>query len=80
MTLKNKLRRLDYTGNIILTLSMVSILIALTYGGTLRSWSSWRTVVPLVLGLLGLVGFHVYEAIGGQKEPVVPARLFINRT
>jgi MFS family permease len=80
MTLKYKLRRLDYTGNIILTSSMVSILIALTYGGTLRPWSSWRTVVPLVLGLLGLVGFHVYEAIGGQKEPVVPARIFTNLT
>ena len=29
MALKNKLKRLDYTGNVILTLSMVSILIAL---------------------------------------------------
>ncbi|RII13604.1 hypothetical protein CUC08_Gglean004374 [Alternaria sp. MG1] len=80
MALKNKLKRLDYTGNVILTLSMVSILIALTYGGTLRPWSSWRTIVPLVLGLLGLIGFHIYEAVGGQKEPVVPARLFTNCT
>jgi hypothetical protein len=55
-------------------------LIALTYGGTLRPWSSWRTVLPLVLGFLGLVGFHTYEAIGGQREPVVPSRLFKNRT
>jgi hypothetical protein len=80
MSLKNKLKRLDYIGNVILTLSIVSILIALTYGGTLRPWSSWRTVLPLVLGFLGLAGFHTYEALGGQKESVVPSRLFKNRT
>jgi MFS family permease len=34
------LKCLDHTGNAILTLSMVSILIALTYGGTLRPWGS----------------------------------------
>lgn len=79
-TIITKLKRLDYVGNAILVLSMVSILIALTYGGTLRSWSSWRTVVPLVLGLVGMIAFHVYEATGWQKEPVMPPRLFNNRT
>ncbi|KAF2642238.1 MFS general substrate transporter [Massarina eburnea CBS 473.64] len=75
-----KLKRLDYTGNLLLVLAMVSILIALTYGGTLRPWSSWRTIVPLVLGFLGMVAFHVYEASGIQREPVMPPRLFKNRS
>lgn len=79
-TVAEKLKRLDYIGNAILVLSMVSILIALTYGGTLRSWASWHTILPLVLGLLGYVGFHVWEATGWQSEPVMPARLFKNRT
>ncbi|PSN67739.1 MFS general substrate transporter [Corynespora cassiicola Philippines] len=79
-TIGQKLKRLDYIGNTILVLAMVSILLALTYGGTLRPWSSWRTILPLVLGLLGMVGFHVFEAIGWQKEPVMPPRLFNNRT
>lgn len=59
-TMMTKLKRLDYIGNAILVTSMVSILIALTYGGTLRSWSSWRTILPLVLGLFGMVAFHTY--------------------
>jgi hypothetical protein len=79
-TIIQKLKRLDYVGNIIFVMSMISILIALTYGGTVRPWSSWRTVVSLVLGFLGMIAFHVYEATGWQKEPVIPPRLFKNRT
>jgi hypothetical protein len=79
-TTVKKLKRLDYFGNAILVLSMVSILIALTYGGTLRPWSSWRTVLPIILGLVGMIVFHGYEATGWQKEPVMPSRLFNNRT
>lgn len=79
-TILHKLKRLDYTGNAILVLAMVSLLIALAYGGTLHPWSSWRTVVPLVLGFLGMIAFHVYEASGHQGEPVMPPRLFSNRT
>lgn len=79
-TVLEKLRRLDYAGNAIFILSMVSILIALTYGGTIRPSSSWRTIVPLTLRLAGLVAFHLYEASGWQKEPVMPPRLFANRT
>jgi hypothetical protein len=79
-TISTKLKRLDYIGNGILILSLVSILIALTYGGSIRPWNSWRTLVPLILGLLGLLIFHIYEATGLQKEPVMPPRLFQNRT
>ncbi|CAI6337893.1 unnamed protein product [Periconia digitata] len=79
-TIPQKLKRLDYTGNTLLVLAMVSLLIALTYGGTLHPWSSWRTIVPLVLGFLGMLGFHIYEASGYQSEPVMPPRLFANRT
>jgi hypothetical protein len=79
-TVVAKLKRLDYSGNVILVASMVSILIALTYGGTLRPWSSWRTVLPLVLGILGMVAFHIYEGTGLPKESMMPPRLFSNRT
>lgn len=75
-----RLRRIDVIGNAIIVASTVSILFALTYGGSKYSWQSWHVVVPLVLGLVGYVGFILFEASGIPKEPVVPLRLFANRT
>ncbi|KAF1995334.1 hypothetical protein P154DRAFT_548533 [Amniculicola lignicola CBS 123094] len=60
--------------------SWLAILIALAHGGTLRPWSCWRTVVPLVLGFFGMLIFHAFQATGWQKEPVIPSKLFKNRT
>ncbi|KAL4965415.1 MDR family MFS transporter [Aspergillus stella-maris] len=76
----DRLRRVDYLGNTILILGVVAILLALTWGGTEHAWSSWRTIVPLVLGFLGLIGFLIYEAMPAVKEPTMPMRLFTNRT
>ncbi|PYI00035.1 multidrug resistance protein fnx1 [Aspergillus ellipticus CBS 707.79] len=80
MSLAQKLRRIDYTGNVVLIASTVSVLFALTYGGTKYDWSSWHIVVSLVLGLLGLVLFVALENSPWIREPVVPPRLFTNRT
>lgn len=60
--------------------SSVAILFALTYGGARYPLSSWRIIVPLVLGLVGLVVFALYESLPSVKEPVMPPRLFKNRT
>lgn len=75
-----KLKRIDYIGNLILMGSTVSVLIALTWAGPVYEWSDARILVPLIAGILGLVGFFVYEASGIPKEPVMPLRLFPNRT
>lgn len=75
-----KLRRIDYGGNAIIIASTVSILIALTWGGPIYPWSDYRVLVPLIFGLAGLVGFMFYEASGIPAEPVIPIRLFPNRT
>lgn len=40
---------------------MTSFLIPLTWGGDLFPWSSWHTLVPLSLGVMGLVAFVLYE-------------------
>ncbi|KAI0197237.1 DNA repair protein RAD50 [Xylaria flabelliformis] len=80
MSFSQKLRRIDYVGNILLIASTVSILYATTYGGTREPWSSWRIIVPLVLGLSGLIGFVFLETAKFIPEPVIPPRLFNNRT
>ncbi|RDW76193.1 hypothetical protein BP5796_07014 [Coleophoma crateriformis] len=75
-----QLKRVDFLGNAILILSVLAILLALTWGGTTHPWSSWRTVVPLVLGFLGLIAFFLYEASPFVQEATMPLHLFSNRT
>jgi hypothetical protein len=73
-----KLMRIDYVGNLILIGSTVSILYALTYGGTTLPWSSGRILSPLIIGFAGFVLFMWYEQ--KVQEPVVPPELFKSRT
>lgn len=72
------LKRVDFSGNAFLVASITSILLALTWGGGEQAWSSWRTILPLVLGLLGLPLFLLYET--RVPEPTTPLRLYSNRT
>ncbi|RAL63733.1 hypothetical protein DID88_003380 [Monilinia fructigena] len=72
------LKRIDITGNAIIIAAVTSILIALTWGGGQEPWSSWRTIVPLTLGLMGIFVFLLFES--KTPEPSTPLRLFANRT
>ncbi|EDO01647.1 hypothetical protein SS1G_04122 [Sclerotinia sclerotiorum 1980 UF-70] len=72
-----KLQRIDVVGNGILMAGAVAILYALSIS---NPWSSWHKLVPLILGFLSFFIFAVYEASGIPSEPVIPTRLFTNRT
>ncbi|KAJ6124425.1 Major facilitator superfamily domain general substrate transporter [Penicillium samsonianum] len=52
-TVWHQLKRVDLVGNSILTAAVISILLALTWAGTTYAWSSWRVILPLILGLGG---------------------------
>ncbi|KAI1095102.1 major facilitator superfamily domain-containing protein [Rostrohypoxylon terebratum] len=80
MSFTQKLKRLDLMGNSILMASTVAILWALTVGGVQYPWGAWNVLVPLVLGIFGFGLFAVYEQWGWSAEPVMPPRLFNNRT
>lgn len=79
-TVWERLARVDWVGNILLTLAVTSVLLALTWAGTVYPWSSWRTILPLVLGFVGLLGFLAYQAAPWVQEPTVPPRIVGNRT
>ncbi|KAI0898730.1 MFS general substrate transporter [Annulohypoxylon nitens] len=79
-SIAERLRRIDYSGNIILIASVTAILISLTYGGSRYPWSSWRVLFPLILGLVGLGVFILYELSRWCVEPMTPPHLFRNRT
>ncbi|KAK6836798.1 MFS general substrate transporter [Apiospora arundinis] len=72
--------KVDWVGNTIFIGSIVSLLIGFTFGRTVHPWSSWRTIVSIVVGCLGWAGFHVYEHSIKHANPCVPPHLFHNRT
>lgn len=78
MGMLSRLKRLDYLGNTVFTLAMVALLFGLVEGGTTHPWSSWRIILPLTLGVVGWIVFHIQQCFA--KQPSVPARLFANRT
>ncbi|EKM56789.1 uncharacterized protein PHACADRAFT_254111 [Phanerochaete carnosa HHB-10118-sp] len=78
-SLREKLSRMDWIGNFLIIASSSSCVIALTWGGVKFPWKSAHILVPLILGLVGIVAFFVYEA-KVAKEPIVPFALISNRT
>lgn len=78
--LGERVRRVDWGGNTMLTLAVSAILLALTWAGTTHAWASWRTIVPLGLGVVGLAAFLGFEATRWAPEPTMPVRLFANRS
>lgn len=79
-TIKSQVARIDWGGSFLLITSITAIILALSWGGSTNPWSSWRTIVPLVLGFIGLVFFFVYQAAPWLTDPTMPLRLFRNRT
>jgi MFS family permease len=77
--LQDKLKKIDWFGTFILASSATSLVIALTWGGVRFPWSSARVIVPLVLGLLGVMMFFFYETLVASN-PTVPRKLLSNRT
>ena len=78
-SIAEKLRRVDWVGSFIFVASVTSFLIPLTWGGVMYDWSSWRTLVPLIMGAAGIVGFCFYEKYVAP-EPAVRLSIFRNRT
>ncbi|KAL6299612.1 iron permease [Sparassis latifolia] len=78
-TFKEKLRMIDWLGNVIVIGATTSSMIGLTWGGVQYSWTSVHILLPLILGLCGLVGFMVFEAYV-PKNPIISYTLMANRT
>ncbi|EGD86701.2 hypothetical protein H112_05210 [Trichophyton rubrum D6] len=71
-----QLLRVDFIGNMILVMAVISILLPLTWAGTLYPWSSWKIILPLVIGFLGLILFYAHQTSRFCREPSIPLRLF----
>ncbi|KAI1126025.1 major facilitator superfamily domain-containing protein [Nemania abortiva] len=77
-SLPSKLGRLDWTGTSFFTAGSVLFVLPLSWAGNLYPWNSFRTLLPLLLGVVILIVFAVYER--RPSSPVMPYRIFHSRT
>jgi hypothetical protein len=78
-SLAKKLKRVDWLGSALFIASLTSFMIPLSWGGILYPWNSWRTLLPLAIGALGLIGFVSYERFIAI-EPLMRLSVFATRT
>ena len=60
-TLVQKLKRIDWLGSLLFTVSATLVILGLTFGGNQFAWNSGGTLAPLLLGLTLLPVFAWYE-------------------
>lgn len=67
---REKLRNFDTVGLVLFVCSTASFLVALSWGGVMYAWHSWRVLVPLIIGTIGMIGVMVYET-HIPKDPIL---------
>ncbi|KAH8897468.1 MFS general substrate transporter [Thozetella sp. PMI_491] len=81
LTWSERFKRIDLSGNAIFVAAIAAVLIATTWGGTLYRWSTYHIIVPLVLGLVGVLLFTAFEWTQRLcPEPSFPRKIVSNRT
>jgi hypothetical protein len=74
-----KLKELDWIGMGLFLTSVTGFLIPVTRGGVECPWSSWRTIVPLLVCTVGLIAFVVHQEYVA-KNPFMNTDMFKNRS
>ncbi|KAJ5749656.1 Efflux pump [Penicillium manginii] len=78
-SLISKLVKVDWIGAFLLTASATSLLLTLSWGNVMYPWSSWHTILPLILGVVGMAGFVMYDG-KVPHDPIVRLAIFKERT
>ncbi|KAI1781220.1 MFS general substrate transporter [Hypoxylon cercidicola] len=78
-----KVRGLDWVGMALFAVGTCAAALPLSWADSLYPWSSWRTIVPLAIGVIVLAIFCFYEkraADKGVTNTILPYRVFANTT
>ncbi|KAI9741736.1 MAG: hypothetical protein M1834_000122 [Cirrosporium novae-zelandiae] len=81
-SLSDKIKKVDWLGTFLFIASLTSFLIPMTWGGIQYPWSSWRTLVPLLIGAAGLIGFVLYSIFVRARrglQPLIRGSIFKQR-
>lgn len=76
MSRKEQLKRIDYVGFGLYGGGLVCLLLALSWGGKQYQWNSPQCIATLVIGVILLIGFVLYEVFIPLSEPLLPMKLF----
>jgi MFS family permease len=84
-SIRMQMMEIDFLGSFIFVASSTSFLVPLSWGGVMYSWSSWRTLVPLLLGVFGIFLFILHQTYssstrGGGRKTLLPMKMFTNRS
>ncbi|GKT41841.1 efflux pump fus6 [Colletotrichum spaethianum] len=74
-----KLKRFDWLGSFLFTAGSTSFLFGISTGGVMYEWTSFRCLLPLILGVFIIVGFGFWE-LNFAKEPLIDKGIFNNWT
>ncbi|KAL8277269.1 hypothetical protein RQP46_010338 [Phenoliferia psychrophenolica] len=77
LTFDQKMDRMDWT-NVVFIAASASFTIGLSFGGVTYAWSSWQTLVPLVLGAAAMGLWLYLETLA--KYPTVPWEILRHQT
>ncbi|KAH7028973.1 fungal trichothecene efflux pump-domain-containing protein [Microdochium trichocladiopsis] len=70
--------RFDYLGTTLYTGGLLILVMGLNWGGSVYPWASSYVIATIVVGLVTLVLFVLWETFAKLKEPLVPMNLFSN--
>ncbi|KAH3999819.1 hypothetical protein HBI81_086880 [Parastagonospora nodorum] len=69
-------KELDFVGIFLFIASCVLFLIGLSWGGQVYPWTSAHVLCTIIIGILTLVAFGLYEQYLCKTIPLMPPRLF----
>ncbi|KAI0921395.1 hypothetical protein AcW1_004613 [Taiwanofungus camphoratus] len=78
-SVRTKLARVDWLGNLIVIAGTTLAIMGLTWGGIRYPWTSVHVLAPLIIGLVLIVCFFIYES-QVPDEPTMPWDILTNRT
>ncbi|CEI61870.1 hypothetical protein FVEN_g2926 [Fusarium venenatum] len=74
----SNVERLDWIGMGLVVSGITIIVLPLSWAGSLFPWSSWQTLLPMLLGVVVLAVFVWFES--KPAVPIMPHRLFHSKT
>ena len=80
LSLREKAKRFDWLGFLILGPAILSLILALHWGGSKYPWRDARIIAPLVIGAVLLVVFFVLQIFLSPDVATIPIRVLKSRS
>ncbi|KAE9365499.1 MFS general substrate transporter [Stipitochalara longipes BDJ] len=72
------IKNIDYIGLVLFSGGLLVFLMGISWGGSYYSWNSAHVIGTIVVGIVSLVAFVLYEIYVPLKEPLIPINLFLS--